>query len=102
MTVDVPLATLNQVRGETFAWQVPGLRQELVTELIRSLPKQLRVNFVPAPDVARAALAALEPADGDLLDVLSRELTRLRGVRCPGTPWTWPSFRRTCGSRTGC
>ena len=49
VTVDVPLATLNQVRGERFAWQVPGLREELVTELIRSLPKQLRVNFVPAP-----------------------------------------------------
>ena len=49
MTVDVPLAPLNQVRAETFGWQVPGLREELVTELIRSLPKQLRVNFVPGP-----------------------------------------------------
>ncbi len=83
VTVDVPLATLNQVRGERFAWQVPGLREELVTELIRSLPKQLRVNFVPAPDVARSVLARLDPADGDLLDVLGAELTRLRGVPVP-------------------
>ncbi len=80
VTVDVPLAALNQVRDETFAWQVPGLREELVTELIRSLPKQLRVNFVPAPDVARAVLPRLGPAGGDLLDVLGAELTRLRGV----------------------
>ena len=40
---------------------MPGLREELVTELIRSLPKQLRVNFVPAPDVARSVLARLDP-----------------------------------------
>ena len=83
VTVDVPLAALNQVRGDRFAWQVPGLREELVTELIRSLPKQLRVNFVPAPDVARSVLARLDPADGDLLDVLGAELTRLRGVPVP-------------------
>ena len=83
VTVDIPLATLNQVPGETFAWQVPGLREELVTELIRILPKQLRVNFVPAPDVARSVLARLDPADGDLLDALGAELTRLRGVPVP-------------------
>jgi ATP-dependent helicase HrpA len=87
VTVDVPLATLNQVRAETFAWQVPGLREELVTELIRTLPKQLRVNFVPAPDVAREALAALGPGDGDLLSALSRELTQLRGVPVPRDAW---------------
>ena len=83
VTVDIPLATLNQVGGEKFAWQVPGLREELVTELIRILPKQLRVNFVPAPDVARSVLARLDPADGDLLDALAAELTRLRGVPVP-------------------
>ncbi|HWG15290.1 MAG TPA: ATP-dependent RNA helicase HrpA, partial [Streptosporangiaceae bacterium] len=87
VTVDVPLATLNQVRADTFDWQVPGLRQELVTELIRTLPKPLRVNFVPAPDVAREALARLGPADGDLLAALSRELTQLRGVPVPRDAW---------------
>jgi ATP-dependent helicase HrpA len=87
VTVDVPLATLNQVRADTFAWQVPGLRAELVTELIRTLPKPLRVNFVPAPDVAREVLARLGPADGDLLSALSRELTRLRGVPVPRDAW---------------
>jgi ATP-dependent helicase HrpA len=87
VTVDIPLATLNQVRGETFGWQVPGLREELVTELIRSLPKQLRVHFVPAPDVARTVLARLDPADGDLLDALGAELTRIWGVPVPREAW---------------
>jgi ATP-dependent helicase HrpA len=85
VTIDFPLKTLNQAKPEEFSWQVPGLRQELVTELIRSLPKALRREFVPAPDVAREVLAELSPAtpDGDIRDVLSRELYRLRGVRVP-------------------
>jgi ATP-dependent helicase HrpA len=87
VTVDLPLATLNQVSGEEFGWQVPGLREELVTELIRSLPKQLRRNFVPAPDTARAVLARLGPAHGDLLDTLAAELGRMGGVTIPREAW---------------
>ena len=61
VTIDIPLSTLNQARPDEFSWQVPGLRQELVTELIRSLPKALRRELVPAPDVAREVLARLSP-----------------------------------------
>ncbi len=78
--MDIPLATLNQVDGAEFSWQVPGLREELVTELIRSLPKQLRRALVPAPETARAVAPRLDPARGDLLDVLAAELSRLGGV----------------------
>jgi ATP-dependent helicase HrpA len=83
VTIDIPLKTLNQARPEEFSWQVPGLRLELVTELIRSLPKNLRRELVPAPNVAREILAKLDGAvpDGDTRDVLARELLRLRGVR---------------------
>jgi ATP-dependent helicase HrpA len=83
VTVDIPLATLNQVNGAEFSWQVPGLRTELITELIRSLPKQLRRAFVPAPETARAVAPRLDPARGDLLDVLAAELTRLGGTAVP-------------------
>ena len=97
VTVDIPLARLNQVGEEEFGWQVPGLREELVTELIRSLPKQLRTMFVPAPDTARAVLPRLGPARGDLLAALAAELTRLGGTPVPGRPSTCPGCRRTCG-----
>ena len=83
VTVDIPLARLNQVGEEEFGWQVPGLREELVTELIRSLPKQLRTMFVPAPDTARAVLPRLGPAHGDLLSALAAELTRRGGTPVP-------------------
>jgi ATP-dependent helicase HrpA len=88
----IPLAALNQVSGDEFSWNVPGLRQELVTELIRTLPKQLRTRFVPAPDVAREVLARLDPDDpgtprGNLLDALSVELGRIGGVAVPADAW---------------
>jgi ATP-dependent RNA helicase HrpA len=85
VTVDIPLRRLNQASSEEFSWQVPGLREELVTELVRSLPKALRRELVPAPNVAREVLASLgagpSAPPGDIRDVLSRELLRLRGVR---------------------
>jgi ATP-dependent helicase HrpA len=81
VTVHIPLPALEHVRHERFDWQVPGLREELVTALIRSLPKALRRSFVPIPDHARAALAGISPADGPLLDVLADRLSRTAGVR---------------------
>ncbi len=81
VAADIPLASLNQVSADEFSWQVPGLREELVTELIRSLPKRLRTMFVPAPDVARDVLPRLDPGHGDLLSALGGELSRLGGVQ---------------------
>jgi ATP-dependent helicase HrpA len=83
VTVDVPLESLNQGTWAELGWQVPGLRAELVTELIRGLPKDLRRLFVPAPDTARAVLADLGDPAGDLLDALSGALGLLAGVPVP-------------------
>jgi ATP-dependent helicase HrpA len=79
VTVHVPLAILNQIPAEGFDWQVPGLREELVTALIRSLPKALRRSYVPAPNYARTVLDRVGPADGPILAVLERELNRIGG-----------------------
>jgi ATP-dependent helicase HrpA len=87
VVTEIPLASLNQVSADEFSWHVPGLREELVTELIRSLPKRLRTMFVPAPDVARSVLARLDPARGDLLDALGAELGRIGGVQISRDDW---------------
>ncbi|MDT5147727.1 MAG: ATP-dependent helicase HrpA, partial [Mycobacterium sp.] len=83
VTVHVPIDVLARLGGDEFAWQVPALREELVTALIRSLPKDLRRNFVPAPDTARAVLTAIDPAGEPLLEALQRELRRRTGVVVP-------------------
>ncbi|UJW36615.1 ATP-dependent RNA helicase HrpA [Saccharothrix sp. AJ9571] len=87
VTAHIPLPVLNQVTSDGFDWQVPGLREELVTALIKSLPKPIRRNFVPAPDHAKLALSRVSPADGPLLDVLADELESLRGVSIPPESW---------------
>jgi ATP-dependent helicase HrpA len=87
VTVHIPLPMLGTVSDSDFTWQVPGFREELVTALIRSLPKALRRNFVPAPDFAHDALLAMTPRDGSLLDALERELRKMTGVSVPRTEW---------------
>ncbi|MDT5330665.1 MAG: ATP-dependent helicase HrpA, partial [Mycobacterium sp.] len=83
VTVHVPVEVLARLGGDDFAWHVPALREELVTALIRSLPKDLRRNFVPAPDTARAVLADLELGTDPLLQSLQRALRRRSGVLVP-------------------
>jgi ATP-dependent helicase HrpA len=83
VTVHVPVDVLARLGGHEFSWQVPALREELVVGLIRSLPKDLRRNFVPAPDTARAVLAELTPGQEPLLEGVQRELHRLTGVLVP-------------------
>ncbi len=80
VTVHIPLPALFQVSADGFDWQILGLREGLVTALIRSLPKTVRRNFVPVPDFAAAFLEAAAPTDGPLLDVLPAHLRRLTGV----------------------
>ncbi len=87
VTVDIPLSRLNQVNAAEFSWQVPGLRAELVTEMIRSLPKALRRDLVPAPDVAREVVARLGAPSGDLRDAVAQQLWSLRGVTVPRNAW---------------
>ena len=82
VTVHVPIEVLNRVQPDGFDWQVPGLRPELVTALIKALPKPLRRSFVPAPDTAREALAQLPPSPSGqpFTAALARVLHRLRAV----------------------
>ncbi len=60
VTVTIPVTLLPQVDDVGFDWLVPGLREELVIGTIRALPKRIRRQLVPAPDVARAILPLLD------------------------------------------
>ncbi|WP_336658530.1 ATP-dependent RNA helicase HrpA [Leucobacter sp. USHLN153] len=61
VTVNVPLPLLPRLEGSDFEKLVPGLRHELVTALIKTLPKAIRKHVVPASDWARTLLATVEP-----------------------------------------
>ncbi|WP_252542113.1 ATP-dependent RNA helicase HrpA, partial [Streptomyces sp. RO-S4] len=89
VTVHVPLQVLNQVTDEGFDWQIPGLREEVVTELIRSLPKPIRRNYVPAPNYAKAFLERAVPLQEPLTVTMARELKRMVGVPFEADDFDW-------------
>jgi len=87
ITAALPLAALNQLPGEPFEWVVPGWIREKVVGLIKSLPKQLRVSFVPAPEFADQAVAAMRFGQGSLRHALAWQLGRTSGLQIPKDAW---------------
>jgi ATP-dependent helicase HrpA len=91
VSIEIPVGLLNRTDDHAFSWQVPGLRLELATELIRSLPKSLRRNFVPAPEFAVRTLAWLDdhanPDPESFPTALARGLRALTGVNIPTDAW---------------
>ncbi len=96
VSVKVPLPILSQLPAEPFTWQVPGLRLELVTQLIRSLPKAHRTQVIPAPDWARRLLAELDadveagdldPQRTSLTQALTSRLATDLGLRIAPGEW---------------
>ena len=98
VTLLVPLAALNQVPAGPCDWLVPGLLEEKITALIKGLPQSVRRAFVPVPEFARAAAAALLPSPprpgGEgarlrppLTDALADFLTRTTGQSIPRDAW---------------
>lgn len=87
VSVLIPVGILNQVQDEGFDWLIPAMRYDLVIALIKGLPKNLRRNFVPAPNYAQACLAAMDETQGSLLTALEKQLLRMTGVRLPEDAW---------------
>lgn len=80
VTVHIPLAVLNKVNAKEFLYQIKGLRLDFLTSLIKSLPKRLRKNLIPAPNYAKALMESLgAPSSDDLYVKAARELTRMGG-----------------------
>lgn len=91
LTLHIPLAVLNQVSPDGFDYLVPGMREELATAWVKSLPKNIRRSLVPAPDFARRALARMNEVGIDLdvpfTEALEEALFDLAKVRVPADAW---------------
>lgn len=88
VSVSIPLPMLNQIEDKGFDWLIPAFREDLLIAWIKTLPKSLRRNFVPAPNYAKACLEAL-PAVSDqrLVDAMAHQLLRMTGVRIDPESW---------------
>ncbi|NOQ70107.1 MAG: ATP-dependent RNA helicase HrpA [Gammaproteobacteria bacterium] len=87
ITLITPAAGLNAINPQRCEWLIPGLLHEKIIALIKSLPKQLRKNFVPAPNFAEACLQALEPSDTALCTAVASHLKKMTGVQIPYDAW---------------
>ncbi len=89
VTLEAPLAALNQIPSLACEWLVPGLLEEKITALIKSLPQSIRRAFVPVPEYARAATQALLEGKrtGSLTDTLAAFLSKTTGTLIPRDAW---------------
>ncbi|MCK5895770.1 MAG: DUF3418 domain-containing protein, partial [Cocleimonas sp.] len=79
VTVRVPVTALGQLPPAFFEYLVPGLLEEKIVQFIRSLPKQIRKQFVPAPQYAKACHEAIEANDTPFISTVAHQLHRMTG-----------------------
>lgn len=87
VTLTVPLPALNLLRPARFEWLVPGLLHDKVCQLLKSLPKSLRRNFVPVPSFADACLQVMVPPETSLLEALQQQLFKMSGIKISSMDW---------------
>ncbi len=87
VTMTVPLAALNGLDPHAGEWLVPGLLEEKIAALIKSLPKGVRRQFVPVPEFARACVQRLGSREGPLIPAITRVLREITGTEVPPDAW---------------
>jgi len=87
VTAIIPVHQLNQISNQPFEWVVPGLLEEKIIALIKSLPKQIRKYFVPVPQTAKACLEIEPDFKGSLYEWIGMRLRKLTGEAIPLTEW---------------
>ena len=97
VSVQVPVEVLGRLAPEGFDWLVPGMRAELCVATIRALPKRVRRQLVPAPDVGAQVWAQIAQEfptppgascpEVPFEDAFSRVVLRLKGVEITEEDW---------------
>ena len=88
VTIQIPLTLLNNLNPRQFEWLIPALLQEKITQLIKSLPKSIRTNFVPAPQYAEACIEGMPDRTLPLIQTLANQLKKMTGVTIPDSAWS--------------
>ncbi len=83
VTLVVPVELVNRLERNRCEWLVPGMIEDRIAALIKSLPKAYRKHFVPAPDFARALTESMPFAEGALRQAMATQLLRMTGVDVP-------------------
>lgn len=88
VTVRLPQSLTGQFSDADFERLVPGILEEKIEFLIRSLPKRFRKNFVPVPQFAQACYEEVQENKGRLIDIITQHLFKMTGVILPMEAWS--------------
>jgi len=88
LSIDVPVAVLNQFNDKQMDYLVPGLIEEKIIILLRSLPKQIRIKIVPIPESARACAKSINNISVSLKKNLSAYFLRTRSIEIKESDWS--------------
>ena len=83
ITLNVPLALINQVNAPRCEWLIPGILAEKVTQLIKTLPQKLRRHLVPVPEFSAAFCKAVSASNTPLLQALARYIREQKQLDVP-------------------
>lgn len=87
VTVKIPQSLSQQFKDSDFERLVPGLLEEKIEFMLRSLPKRFRKNFVPIPQFAQACYEQVLEQQGSLIDIITKHLFKMTGVILPKEAW---------------
>ncbi len=80
LTIDVPVEHLASLDAAPFTWSVPGLRTDLIEAVLRSLPKQVRKEFIPIAETAAQLSRELVPEERSIVDAVADHLALRAGI----------------------
>jgi ATP-dependent helicase HrpA len=87
ITMTVAVEAVGQLDEQRLEWLVPGYVQDKVAALIKTLPKTLRRNFVPAPDFAESCAQRMRFGKGSFMDAVTAQLEQMATVTIPRDAW---------------
>ena len=85
VSMHIPIEVLERVSDKGTDWLVPGMREDLLTEAIRALPKGVRRLLAPAPDVAASVARWIEQAGDEPIEAVAASADDPAGPARTGT-----------------
>lgn len=79
VSMRIPIEVLERVSDAGTDWLVPGMREDLLTEAIRALPKGVRRLLAPAPDVAASVARWIEQAGDEPVEAVAASADKAAG-----------------------
>ena len=79
VSMHIPIEVLERVSDKGTDWLVPGMREDLLTEAIRALPKGVRRLLAPAPDVAASVARWIEQAGDEPVEAVAASADKAAG-----------------------